>query len=1235
MFVMTNRLFLAFRRSVTLIVLGLVLLVVRAEAQGTSDVLTGTVTGPDKQPLEGAIVEVRATEGAVARRTTTNAKGRYVIVFPDGAGQYRLTVRAIGYAPITRAVQRIGDDDRIITDVAMSTSPVQLQELVARGRQAPQPNFERPPPGTSERVFDAERNARLPLDASDIAALAALTPGVVTSGASDSTPAQINVGGQAATANNVTLDGLTFGADLLPQDGVRSTRVVTNSYDVARGQFSGGQISTTTRSGTNVVQGSFTTILRDNSLAAGDGTENAFGGAYDQQQLSAGFGGPIVQDRLFFYLSGQGRFRRDPLPSLLDADVFSLQRLGLAPDSAARFLTLAQGTGAGGAFTVGQRRSSDAASGLLRLDWLVGEQHTLTFRGDYRDSGTDPSRVGPLSLPGTGGTTGSTGGGAFVSLNSRFGTRFINEVRGYWSKADNAGDPFQALPSARVLVTSQLDDGSQGIATLGFGGSAGLPNRGQTRGVEVTEELQFLPGAGTHRLKLGALVAHQSFDQDVTNNRFGTFFFQSLDDLAANRPATFSRTLAPVIRRGAYTNSALWLGDIWRTSNRLQFTYGVRAEQTTYGGAPANNTAVEQAFGVRTDRLPTDSRLSPRLGFTWTLPGPQGQQPRTFVRGGIGEFRSVVPVNLLGALQGLTGLSGSEQQLLCVGADAPAADWARYGADPSTIPTACASGQSGGGFQQTAPTVAVLGDDFANPRAVRASLAVNHRIWSTFTVGVDASIARGRAQSGVRDLNLRSAPAFSLANEGGRPVFVPAGTINAATGQLPIAASRIDPTFGRVLVVESDLANTATQLTASFGGITKRGALLNLSYTWSRVRDQSSFAGGSPQFGFDAPTTAGNPNLREWAASGQERRHQIVGFVTYPITPGFELTGTVRALSGSPYTPLVGGDINGDGGRQNDRAFVFAPAAVADPASAAALTNVLAANSCLAQQSGRVAARNSCRGPWQPAFDLQINWRPAMLGLDRRFTASLTTVNLMGGLDQLLHDNNSLKGWGGFVRPDPVLLAVTGFDAPAQQYRYAVNERFGTSAAGTSAFRTPFQVGVQFRYTLGADPVRDRLRAAFSGQGGGGGGGGAGAAGGGGQGGGFGGGIARLLENNPIKRLLAIDSLELTPAQKATLQPLADSLDARGKTAIAEFQQRVEKAGANPDFAALFGGLRPTLEAAQRAVRASLDTAQKVLTPAQWAKVPADIKTPFGGFGGPGGGVRRGPGAGGGPGGRP
>src|SRR5207249_1574658 len=116
-------------------------------------------------------------------------------------------------------------------------------------------------------------------------------------------------------------------------------------------------------------------------------------------------------------------------------------------------------------------------------------------------------------------------------------------------------------------------------------------------------------------------------------------------------------------------------------------------------------------------------------------------------------------------------------------------------------------------------------------------------------------------------------------------------------------------------------------------------------------------------------------------ASHRERRHSFLGTVTYPITAARELTAIGRVTSGARFTPLVGSDINGDGAR-NDRALVFDPAAAPDTAVANGMWALLATASprvrdCLQSQLGRVAARNSCAGPWQPSLDLQINWRPA------------------------------------------------------------------------------------------------------------------------------------------------------------------------------------------------------------------------------------------------------------------
>src|SRR5262249_27719152 len=187
--------------------------------QGTTDVITGIVTNDRGQPVAEAIVEAVSLETPISRTAKTNPSGRYTIVFPDGGGQYRLTVRAIGSTPIQRLVARQADDDRIVANVKMSASAVVLDELRVRGRR-PAGDQQNPGAGATERVITPEQAARLPLDASDLLQLATLAPGVVSITGNDSTPDGFSVAGLRPTSNSITLDGLTFGATSVPPDAI-------------------------------------------------------------------------------------------------------------------------------------------------------------------------------------------------------------------------------------------------------------------------------------------------------------------------------------------------------------------------------------------------------------------------------------------------------------------------------------------------------------------------------------------------------------------------------------------------------------------------------------------------------------------------------------------------------------------------------------------------------------------------------------------------------------------------------------------------------------------------------------------------------------------------------------------------------------------------------------------------------------------------------------------------------
>jgi hypothetical protein len=508
-----------------------------------------------------------------------------------------------------------------------------------------------------------------------------------------------------------------------------------------------------------------------------------------------------------------------------------------------------------------------------------------------------------------------------------------------------------------------------------------------------------------------------------------------------------------------------------------------------------------------------------------------------------------------------------------------------------------------------------LAPGFEAPRAWRASLGVERRITQLLRLSVEASWAQGVAQTGLIDLNLSATPRFTLAGEGGRPVYVSPADIDPATGAPSFVASRVDPGLSQVLLARSNLETRSEQITTTLGGVVGPGVQFALSYTWQRARAQQTGVRGS---------TAGDPNLAEWEPSDYGREHSFVLSLTYPFSTALEITSVGRLNSGIAFTPMVGGDVNGDGLR-DDRAYIFAPGGATPVAQAMArLLDGASASvrDCLARQVGTVAGPNSCTGPWQGSLDFQLNWRPAFWGLNHRLQVSVLTYNFLYGLDELLHGVTGAHGWGLQTRPDPTLLYVSGFDPGTQSYVYEVNGRFGATYGSATAYRPPFQVGLQVRLAIGPDRVRAALDAMR-------GGGGRGAMGGLGGGGGFGGGfgqggfrpqlspdaMAARVDSalpNPAGIALAMrDSLKLDSGQVVLLRPLRDSLAARNGERVDSLHRVFQRVGNTPDrsqLMTLMPKLRPLFQAARADVAQAIVDVRAILSEEQWAEMPASVR---------------------------
>src|SRR5678815_2612538 len=219
--------------------------------------------------------------------------------------------------------------------------------------------------------------------------------------------------------------------------------------------------------------------------------------------------------------------------------------------------------------------------------------------------------------------------------------------------------------------------------------NSSLPQESRSRLTELSDEISRVSTAGGHRIKLGGLLNEENSSTGSFSNVLGTYTFNSLADFENGLPASFTRTLSTRRREARSINGALYLGDSWRKSPRLQLTYGTRLEMSAYPDNPQYNPVVDTVFGRRTDFFPSETHLSPRIGFTYNYGGKSERQTLGSIRGGIGEFRGRAPSQLFASAVDANGLVNGQAQLVCVGASVPLPDWPAFIDDPSLVPSSC------------------------------------------------------------------------------------------------------------------------------------------------------------------------------------------------------------------------------------------------------------------------------------------------------------------------------------------------------------------------------------------------------------------------------------------------------------------------------------------------------------------------------------------------------------------
>ncbi|HEY4218906.1 MAG TPA: carboxypeptidase regulatory-like domain-containing protein [Gemmatimonadaceae bacterium] len=1071
-------------------------------------VCVGSVTSTGGIPVAEAQVTFTPSSGtSPALSARTSSDGHYALACRNLPGGYQVRVTHIGFASQFRPLAAIATDtvrlDFVLTPVAQRLSTVKTTAVRPVPRVST--NGSAQGPGADAVALDMSSDASGdPMG--DLSSALAMVPELAI------TPDGLSAFGAGSDQQGMTLNGVEHG-DALPRDGLRPAALYLSSYDPRQGRFSGAQISYMVPSGQDAPKRLLHVTAQDPPLQWGGAGTNTFGRLPARNIVNGYASGPLVVGRTYYDASFQLERRSTDVAPIDAASPSLLETLRLEPDAVANLLGVARSVGLPVA-TGRQSQETTAGTVAARLDLTGGASPRTIVVGDPQadqfyllGTGTWNNSTGgfrPTALASTGSVSRHTSGQLMANyVTGRLGPVAADSKLSISSSHDT-GHPSFALPSASVLVNSQLDataSDSIGVIPLLFGGAAFGASDVRDTKLQATTDLSWYTWTRSHLFDVYGDVEAESYHARQSANGFGTFTYNSEADLADATPAMFERSLGNANVSVPAVRGTLALGDVYTVSRTglaagLTLQYGLRLDAERYGSAAARNSAIESTFGLRTDELPSAFAVQPMAGFTWnagryTTPAGGGVSRlsyRNTITGGVREYRGALGLPTLASVAQQSGLPSGVTTLRCIGDAVPEPEWPEYVAASGSIPTTCADGTSPL-LAQRSPNAAAFAPDFSPPERWTGQLKLSHEFNPFWNGTIGGTLTRITHLSDPVDVNFNPVSRFTLATESNRPVFVSPASIVSGSGAVASLESRASPDYARVAAWQSDLRSSQRQFTAgvnyNFGGTLVTTDIAGFPRVSGRVALSYSLSSGSIERRGFGGTTDGDPRDVSWSPQSTPM-HSFLVSLSLRRPTWWSLTATARLSSGLAFTPIVGSDINGDGAA-NDRAFVFSPGVSGDSVLANGMQRLLAAapasaRGCLGAQLGSIAAPNSCRGGWFASIGtVTLGLDSYRLHVGPRGNLSLSFTNLLSAADLAINGAQHLRGWGQPDWPDPVLLTVRGFDPLRHAYDYTVNPFFGTTPSMRRANLAPASVVVDFRLDVGPSRESEAVRSIVGG----------------------------------------------------------------------------------------------------------------------------------------------------------
>jgi Carboxypeptidase regulatory-like domain len=1002
-------------RKVSLLFSVLLLMSVTCLGQAGRAEIFGTIQDPTGLPISGAHVEAQSQDTNVRYPVTSDERGEYHLIglLP---GTYSLTVEAKGFSVLHQSglTLRIGEQ----TEISLKLQVGQASESVQVDAQAP---LLQTASGAVTFSLDQNKIVTLPLDGRNFIPLVALSPGVALPGGGNLLP---RINGSRPRTNEYLYDGISIVQPEPGQvvfypiiDGIEEFKLNINSYSPEYGRSNGGTVMVVGKSGGNQFHGTLFEFIRNEDLNA----RNLFSPPgpkpeYRRNQYGLTFGGPIVEDKTFFFVDWQGTRLRTAVTRISSVPT-DAQRDGIfsspIKDPATNFQTnfanntipqnqfdstakqvLAHyphanlsGTANNYTRTAVEPDNQDQVDG--RIDHSFSQRQRVFARYSYFQDNDAP--VTPLP-DGSGvissGVTGHaiTHGYAIAGdyawtispamLNqARFGysRRSLDQTGLQNGDITVPGLPPNSFPS--VLPTFLV----AGIQQIG-------PSNGANSNftTSVTEYLDTVTMVrGRHTLKFGVDLRREALDVLNPPNPTGAFTFNtsgtgnSIASLELGQVNAFSIDIQERLLQERAHIAEAFVGDEWRVNNRLSLNFGTRYT-LNFPSTEVNNQGA--VFNLRTQVLdfPRTGRnldccdFGPRAGLAYR----------------IGE--SMV-------LRAGYGMMWFEQSGITTPFTFPQFPFVQTVSQQSQDNIHAAFVLSNGPtVQVTAPNPnsglgqGVFSTDRGTPsgNSQQWNFTVQKTFGSNWNLEV-AYLGSKNTHLGIADPNLNQLPDSDLALGSALLKSVP----NPYFGIIPASSSiggpnitaqqllRPYPKFTKVAYFRNNIANSSyNALAAKLEKRLGRGLTFTAAYTFSKLIDDASsvfsntiFTG--PVLNASVPADANNLRLERSLSNGDIPQVFSAGW-TYQIPrvwkiSGWQIAGVVRIQSGDMVTVSQATNSNSNLGFGVQR-----PNLIADPNSPAVRTTArwfnTAAFALAPQFTLGNATRNPVRGPGLQNADLMI-----------------------------------------------------------------------------------------------------------------------------------------------------------------------------------------------------------------------------------------------------------------------